>query len=117
MGLFDYVRCEYPLPLEGANALEYQTKDTDWPYMERYEIRADGTLWRQFYDVEDHSDKNAEPGSAASIAGCMARVNERWSPESLSGAFEFYTSRGDEWIEFAALFDKGKLLSIMHKTE
>ena len=29
MGMFDDIKCKYPLPVEGANALDYQTKDTD----------------------------------------------------------------------------------------
>lgn len=40
MGMFDDLRCHYPLPREGANALAYQTKDTPAQWMDLYEIRA-----------------------------------------------------------------------------
>ena len=51
--------------------------------LDRYEIRADGTLWREHYDTEDRSDPNGD-GLAAFI-GCMTRVNLRWEPERLTG--------------------------------
>jgi hypothetical protein len=60
MGMFDDLRCEYPLPAEGANALSYQTKDTPAQWMELYIIGADGRLMHEEYDTEDHSDPNAE---------------------------------------------------------
>lgn len=103
MGLFDYVRCHYPLPVEGAAALEYQTKDTPAQWLDEYEIRADGTLWHQDYDTEDRSDPNAE--GIARIFGCAARVNERWEPVTLTGEIVFYA--GD--FEFSAYFVGGKL--------
>jgi hypothetical protein len=51
MGMFDYVKCHYPLPVKGAEDLIYQTKDTPSQWLDMYEIRADGTLWH-----EDRSD-------------------------------------------------------------
>lgn len=78
MGMFDELQCKYPLSVDGANALLYQTKDTPSQYMDMYEIREDGTLWHEDYDVEDGSDPKAEPGSLASILGMMTRVNKRW---------------------------------------
>ena len=39
MGFFDYLRCEVPLPVNGANALDYQTKDTPAQLMDHYVIR------------------------------------------------------------------------------
>lgn len=103
MGMFDYLRCHYPLPWEGATALEYQTKDTPAQYLDQYEIRADGTLWHKDYDIEDHSDPNAE--GLRRIFGMMTRVNERWEPEALTGEIVFYA--GD--FEFSAYFVGGKL--------
>jgi hypothetical protein len=45
MGMYDVVRCRYPLPVSGANARVYQTKSFNCPAMDTYEIRDDGTLW------------------------------------------------------------------------
>lgn len=56
MGTFDYLRCKYPLPLAGANALTFQTKNTPAQFLDTYELREDGTLWHEAYDTEDHSD-------------------------------------------------------------
>lgn len=111
MGLFDYVRCHYPLPVDGANDLEYQTKDMDCPYMERYEIRADGTLWKEHYDTEDRSDPNAE--GLMALAGCATRVNYRWEPEPYTGAMEFYKDHNGRWLEFAALFKDGRIAGLV----
>ena len=103
MGMFDYVQCHYPLPVEGAADVEYQTKDTPAQWLDRYEIRADGTLWHQDYDTEDRSDPNAE--GFARLFGCATRVNERWERVALTGEIVFYS--GD--FEFSAYFVRGEL--------
>jgi len=112
MGMFDYLRCHYPLPVEGANALEFQTKDTDAQYMDKYEIREDGMLWHADYDTEDRSDQNAE--GFARLFGLATRVNERWAFEPMTGEIVFYTSKtgnykDGSWVEFSAYFVDGKL--------
>ena len=116
MGMFDEIRCLYPLPLEGANARVYQTKDTPAQFTDLYEIREDGTLWHEEYDLEDQSDPNAE--GIARIFGMCARVNERWEPVDLTGEIRFYDfiretlDRADGWIEWSAYFTKGKLVAL-----
>jgi hypothetical protein len=107
MGIFDYIRCHYPLPITGANELEFQTKDTNAQYCDHYEIRADGTLWHQVYETEDRSDPNAE--GLFRLIGCQTRVNDRWEPDAMTGEVRFYTDRGDDWIEFSAYFVHGTL--------
>lgn len=112
MGMFDYLRCHYPLPVQGANALEYQTKDTGAQYMDQYEIRADGTLWHEEYDIEDHSDPNAEPGTFASLRGMCARVRQRWvREEALTGeiCFSHWDSNTNAATTFSAYFVRGDL--------
>jgi hypothetical protein len=54
MGMFDEVRCLYPLPWPEAADFgrEWQSKDTPAQYLDLYEIREDGTLWH-----ERHEDK------------------------------------------------------------
>ena len=56
MGMFDYLRCSYQLPVEGANARNYQTKDTPAQLLDKYEIREDGTLWHQPVDYSENTD-------------------------------------------------------------
>jgi len=134
--MFDDIKCKYPLPMAGANELDYQTKDTDHQFCDQYEIREDGTLWHEDYDVEDHSElakwKAANPGKEPSeemktslldaFCGCMTRVNTRWEQVNITGEIRFYTlykiehdkmingtNSLDGWLEWSAYFVDGKL--------
>ncbi len=49
MGMFDTVRCEYPLPEPEHNALDFQTKSLD-SYLDDYTITRDGRLLRHAHD-------------------------------------------------------------------
>lgn len=112
MGMFDDLRCYYPLPIPGANKLVYQTKDLEC-FMDHYEIREDGTLWHEEYDIEDRSDP-AEEGLMG-LVGAMTRVNKRWKQVSLTGEVVFYGSfRGDwkDWIEWSSYFHAGRLCQL-----
>ena len=55
MGLFDSIKCKYPLPRPqdpmelvniNFNDLDYQTKDLDETLSE-FELREDGTIWKE----------------------------------------------------------------------
>jgi len=110
MGLFDYLRCEIPLPAVGCEGYEFQTKDTPSQYMENYVIRADGSLWVEEYDIEDRSDPKAEGLQA--ICGMMTRVNERWTAcDSFTGeiCFTKYEDDYSTHVLFSSYFDDGKL--------
>lgn len=119
MGMFDDVKCKYPLPIDGANALEFQSKDTPAQALDHYEIREDGSLWHQDYDIEDRSDPTKD--GLMGLRGMLTPVNKRWAPVSdFRGELRFYTfwdskfiNSGDAgWIEFSALFNDGKLVDI-----
>jgi len=116
MGMFDNLRCEYPLPVDGANELLFQTKDTPVQCLDLYKIDADGQLWHENYDVEDQSDPNAE--GFLRLAGCCTRVNQRWEKENFSGVITFYTALDEEdessWVEFVAEFIDDKLIKMTH---
>ena len=126
MGMFDDLKCKYPLPKPGANDLSYQTKDTPAQFMDLYEIREDGTLWHEDYDVEDHSEatkwQKANPGKElpeelqglGGICGIMTRVNKRWVQVSeFTGEIRFYDFlKPDGWIEWSAYLVKGKVNQI-----
>lgn len=117
MGMFDDLRCHYPLPREGANALAYQTKDTPAQQLDRYEIRADGSLWHEVYDIEDCSDPNAK--GLLRLKGAMTRANKRWEPERLTGEIRFYhydPSSGRR-VEFSAYFIDGQLRELVDVSE
>lgn len=115
MGMFDDIKCKYPLPVEGANALSYQTKDTDAQQLDNYEIREDGTLWHENYDPRFEENKEAPLGFY------IHRDNLRWEQVPITGEVRFYTMYGikagqlvnanarDGWLEWSAYFADGKL--------
>lgn len=103
MGMFDYLKCSYKLPFKGLRGVEFQTKDTPSQYLDHYEIRKDGTLWHEIYDIEDKSDPNAE--GLARFFGCASRVNNRWEQVAITGEVVFYASD----YEFSAYFVNGQL--------
>lgn len=117
MGMFDYVTPECPLPDEGAELIrEWQTKDFDAPFMNKYRITPEGRLLEEVYDIEDRSDPTAEPGTFASLCGMMTRVHVRWQDMNYHGVLNFYGSASEnwkgEWFEYDATFTHGKLETI-----
>ncbi len=111
MGMFDKIRCKYPLPVEGSNALTFQTKDTPDQFLSLYEIRKDGSLWFQNCKIVDRSNPKAK--GFARFCGIFTRTKPRWVPvKNLTGEIRFYEALGEYstgWIEFSAYFVKGKI--------
>ena len=66
----------------------FQTKSLAGMCMDRYELRADGTLWHEEYDIGDRSDPEAE--EVERLLGAMSRVNPRWERENFTGEVRFY---------------------------
>ena len=113
MGMFDYINCEYPLPVDDAPKGDYQTKDTPAQSLDFYTIKADGTLWGQEYDIEDRSDPTAKGPLA--MRGMMTRVNHREKQCMMTGEVVFYTDKGPDrggWIQFSAYFKDGIIQQI-----
>ncbi|CAN5485321.1 hypothetical protein BH10ACI1_BH10ACI1_22070 [soil metagenome] len=89
MGLFDNLKCEYPLNEKENQELIFQTKSL-YCFMESYTISVDGFL---FHD------------------------SKFWgrTKVAFSGEIHFYSSRGShqdknfEWIEYRTKFVEGKL--------
>lgn len=113
MGLFDYVRCKYRY--EGIDPeKEYQTKSTDFPYMEKYTITDSGRLIyheREYFEVPLEARPNYGQYPNDSIMLTCGAVGSRPLRDvelKWHGAFEF----GDEKRTWSALFDDGQLLSI-----
>jgi len=114
MGMFDYLRCEYPLPVEGANKILYQTKDTPSMWLDEYLIDENGDLYGEEYDIEDRSDKTKGP--LESMLGCMTRVNIRKVKSDYTGEIRFYGFKDDVnykgWVEFSSYFESGKIKNL-----
>lgn len=135
MGMFDYLRCDYPLPDDPPEWVKrdnekfsFQTKDTPRQWMERYIITSDGKLIHQAVDyIETPLEERphyGEPDFATSpvlqLAGCTRAVplGDVWLYDYHGDLF-FYTSGKDvsDWYEYRARFSEGKLLSIIRVTK
>jgi hypothetical protein len=93
MGLFDTVRCEYPLPESRHQDLEFQTKNLDCLLL-RYTIRRDGTLVR-------HAGEDA--------FGIGLERDVEWP---IHGDISIYTSDRSavpSWIEYVVRFTHGRV--------
>ena len=114
--MFDYLICEYPLPLEGANEWSYQTKSTPSQFLDNYQIDKQGYLWYESYETEDRSDSTAT--GFARWAGMMTRVNHKWERDYFTGEIRFYGPceyLGDDnrWVEWSAYFIEGILKELV----
>ncbi len=110
MGMFDYVLIE--VPIEGIaepSSVEWQTKEFDAPFMEKYKITDGGRLLREIVHYEDRSDKSAEPGSFASFAGAMTPVHDGWRDIAFHGDLEMCGQIGKEFVDVKARFHDGDL--------
>lgn len=98
MGVFDDIRCKYPLPADPKfQDRTYQTKDTPKQFLELYEIGADGILRLR------EPRRKGEP--------------EVWTEcLDFTDGIRFYGFVDDVkdagWIEFSAYFVNGKLSQI-----
>ena len=114
MGMFDYLRCEYKLPVKDSNSILFQTKDTPNQFMDEYLIDENGDLYEEEYDIEDRSDKTKGPFGA--MLGCMTRVNIRKVKSDYTGEIRFYGFKDDinhkGWIEYSAYFESGKIKNL-----
>lgn len=121
MGMFDYVRCEVPLP-DGFKG-ELQTKDFDCPYLERYTITKGGRLTHRYV-----SDYEPVPESEWEHIGATDPLHQLWHEQSkrkpiyaerdtnFHGLLNFYASAGGVWHEYNAKFTDGQLVSIEQDT-
>ncbi len=93
MGLFDTIRCEYPLPDPAHNALEFQTKSLD-PCLNDYTITRDGKLV-----LDERGD---------SLVGAVHERTIRRRECAFHGDLTMYTStESSEWIEYRVRFTYG----------
>lgn len=88
MGMFDDVRCLYPLGIDGSESFEWQTKDTPGQFLEKWVVKPDGTLW--------HDGTRFELVKRAHWFG---------------GEMEIHTLRGHFWYSVVLTFESGRLKS------
>ena len=100
MGMFDTIRCLYPLPNYPAELGDkdpgFQTKSLDCG-LDNYLITADGRLLVTSLPDEGESD-----------------YNPVWDECFYTGEIRFYTSYGSEvprqWLEYIGYFQRGRLV-------
>lgn len=134
MGLYDTIKCKINLPLPkdggllsefGGKPIEslgsFQTKDLGRG-MDSYELREDGTLWVEKYDVkyvddQEHSKKYSELFNITTNLQKSVKYNITWVPYYVHNKtitiYEFYsptderyeyTTKFDYWIEYEVTF-------------
>lgn len=91
MGMFDYLRCEMPLPqrdgVPDRGWSTFQTKDTPDQLLNLFTIRADGSL-------------------------SVKRDEQTMLLTDFSGEICFYDLEGGAWWEYVARFTDGKCAEI-----
>lgn len=92
MGMFDYVRCDVPLP-DGWEADELQTKDLECQMTTAW-ITAEGRLLVEDFEYEpvpeDELPYKDHPSPIMRFVGCLQKTNRRWRDLNYHGMLEFY---------------------------
>ena len=107
MGLFDTIRCDFPLPDPRLQDVEFQTKSLECAML-RYTITADGRLLRHpgggLFDEPPRSP-TLEKDVELPIHGDID-MHEAWSPAPVK-----------EWVEYTVRFTHGRVEWIRRWTE
>lgn len=126
MGMFDYLRCEIPLPV--GNGFLFQTKDLH-DEMKEWTLRKDGRLVKHEYDTEatpeaellPEENLKAPEGSIFKLFGIMRTVkgSERLVEYTgFDGDLVFYPDVSHvEEVEYRATFRKGVLRELAKREE
>lgn len=126
MSMFDYIRCEVPLPDGFEGTPLFQTKDFEC-VLATHAIREDGLyLDDGHYETVPKAERthpNAEEGTLEGLKGSL-----RWVPNPVlhreaHGVINFYgNDAAGKWHEYKAKFTDGQLVGIKvwsasHKTD
>jgi hypothetical protein len=124
MGMFDDLKCEYPLPDPEVQDKWFQTKDFNC-HMDKYTITKEGRLiWHQtrYEDVPEEERPNygkpAWDGFLGKFQGSIRAVPVADIDMQYHGVVNFYTSSGDYkkqdfvWYEYEAIFTHGQVEEI-----
>lgn len=123
MGMFDYIRCDAPLPDGWKPKGSLQTKDFDCEMVEHI-ITSDGKLMLERIDEVIEVPKHERPYPDApddclqSICGSVKYIKSHHAASDFHGVIRFYGYEGDpnadeiEWHEYNAKFTDGQLVEI-----
>jgi hypothetical protein len=112
MGMFDTIRCEYPI--DGVEPFSDQTKELDC-YMDDYLVTADGVLMKEVTDHADYTDdekaanlkESSWLGPIWNLTG--KQINPRWEPYDYTGALTLYP---DDLRYITLQFKGGKVKAV-----
>ena len=108
MSAYDSVYCKYPLPDAEAQGLDFQTNCTPAPFLNNYEITAEGRLLHETYVTRWEEDPSAPLGSV------MQRDNLRWEPVAYRGQLEIDTVHDGRWYSYLFWFKDGRVADLQH---
>lgn len=128
MGMFDYVKCEYPLPdaPNSVSSINFQTKSFgdgfDTGYMDNYTITSSGTLvlHKVTYELVPEEKRpyygkpiwNSSP--IYQLMGCMKTISigdEEIKHHGIVNIYEMNIDT-DGWYEWELEFTKGKVTNV-----
>lgn len=116
MGMFDYIRCEQPMP-EGAPDV-FQTKDLDC-MMDSYTITADGRLIKHQvrYEIVPEEERpyynTPKWGNPMyTMCGSVKSIPIGDWDTNFHGDVQFYAMSRGRWWDFVALFKDGQLIDL-----
>jgi hypothetical protein len=94
MGMFDEVRCKYPIEWPEVQGADWQTKDTPEQHLAVYEIRDDGTIWERSVETK-YPMHHGLPEEG------LPRTVERWTRLKITGEIEIHhlekSTVGQDW--------------------
>ena len=118
MGMFDEVICHYPLPWPEVQDSIWQSKNTPSQYLDRYEIRSDGTLWLEAYTSRWEEDASSPLGFR------LYRDDVHWVQVSdVGGELEIHTfvehadHPGGQWYRVLFWFRNGTVKDMIPSRE
>jgi len=116
MGMFDYLKCEYPLPERPPDGF-FQTKDTPRQYLEKYTITTDGRLVHHAVRYEEVPENErpywGNPGWENPLLQHVGSVRSIPTEDVVllyfHGDLYFYTFEEHKSYKYIAHFIHGKL--------
>lgn len=124
MGMFDWLKCEYPLPLRTDNIVvppdtEFQTKDMD-NYLAHFRISEEGELQIRVDKPNGQTWTDMFGNEWPEHEFSHWKAYEEFEGIPYTGAVRFYASidAPDDpdmfvWIEYIAVFQQGKIVNMM----
>lgn len=129
MGMFDYIKCEYPVPDTEVQHHSFQTKDFN-NLMDTYTISNEGRLiYHKTKTVEVPKEERPYWGKPEwdedglfSLIGSQRNIPVADIDMDFHGILNFYTYIGDVnsdsdyvWYEYNAKFTEGQLVELTRK--